>query len=126
MESKLYVGNMAKTTTEDELRTLFTQAGTVSLVEVIQSDATDIKYVERTMKLLADAGMSPVHVKRDIPGFIGNRLQHALKREAIALVANGVCDAETLDKVSALADGPIRLLVAARLGRTRLIDNLGV
>jgi 3-hydroxybutyryl-CoA dehydrogenase len=71
----------------------------VSLVEVIQSDATDIKYVERTMKLLADAGMSPVHVKRDIPGFIGNRLQHALKREAIALVANGVCDAETLDKV---------------------------
>lgn len=34
--------------------------------------------------------------------------------------------AETLDKVSALADGPIRLLVAARLGRTRLIDNLGV
>ncbi len=34
-----------------------------------------------------------------MPGFIGNRLQHALKREAIALVANGVCDAETLDKV---------------------------
>lgn len=71
----------------------------VALVEVIQSDATDIKFVDRTMKLLADAGMSPVHVKRDIAGFIGNRLQHALKREAIALVANGVCDAETLDKV---------------------------
>lgn len=71
----------------------------VSLVEVIQSDATGDVFVERTMNLLADAGMSPVHVKRDIPGFIGNRLQHALKREAIALVANGVCDAETLDKV---------------------------
>jgi 3-hydroxybutyryl-CoA dehydrogenase len=71
----------------------------VSLVEVIQSDATDIAYVERTMALLAGAGMSPVHVKRDIPGFIGNRLQHALKREAIALVASGVCDAETLDRV---------------------------
>jgi 3-hydroxybutyryl-CoA dehydrogenase len=40
-----------------------------------------------------------VHVKRDVPGFIGNRLQHALKREAIALVAAGVCDAETLDLV---------------------------
>jgi 3-hydroxybutyryl-CoA dehydrogenase len=71
----------------------------VPLVEVIQSEATDIKHVTRTMALLAGAVMSPVHVKRDIPGFIGNRLQHALKREAIALVADGVCDAETLDRV---------------------------
>jgi len=38
-------------------------------------------------------------VHRDIPGFISNRLQHALKREAIALVAAGVCDAETNDDV---------------------------
>lgn len=71
----------------------------VSLVEVIQSDATEMRFVTRTMELLAAAGMSPVHVKRDIAGFIGNRLQHALKREAIALVADGVCDAETLDRV---------------------------
>jgi 3-hydroxybutyryl-CoA dehydrogenase len=55
--------------------------------------------VRRTIALLAAAGRSPVHVRRDIPGFIGNRLQHALKREAIALVASGVCDAETLDTV---------------------------
>jgi 3-hydroxybutyryl-CoA dehydrogenase len=55
--------------------------------------------VARTMELLRDAGKKPVHVRRDIPGFIGNRLQHALKREAIALVAAGVCDAETLDTV---------------------------
>ena len=47
----------------------------------------------------AAAGRKPVHVRRDIPGFIGNRLQHALKREAIALVAAGVCDAETIDTV---------------------------
>jgi 3-hydroxybutyryl-CoA dehydrogenase len=40
-----------------------------------------------------------VHVRRDIPGFVGNRLQHALKREAVALVAAGVCDAETIDTV---------------------------
>ena len=43
--------------------------------------------------------MKSVHVKRDIPGFIGNRLQHAMKREAISLVADGVCDAETIDTV---------------------------
>jgi RNA recognition motif-containing protein len=36
MEAKLYVGNLAKSTTEDELRTLFAQAGTVALVEVIK------------------------------------------------------------------------------------------
>ena len=42
---------------------------------------------------------SPVHIKRDIPGFVGNRLQHAIKREAIALVAAGVCDADTIDEV---------------------------
>jgi 3-hydroxybutyryl-CoA dehydrogenase len=71
----------------------------VPLVEVIQADETDPRYVERTMELLVRCGMEPVHVMADVPGFIGNRLQHALKREAIALVADGVCDAETLDTV---------------------------
>jgi 3-hydroxybutyryl-CoA dehydrogenase len=51
------------------------------------------------MELLRDAGKVPVHVRRDVPGFVGNRLQHAMKREAIALVAAGVCDAETIDIV---------------------------
>jgi 3-hydroxybutyryl-CoA dehydrogenase len=55
--------------------------------------------VRRTMDLLREAGRNPVHIKRDIPGFVGNRLQHALKREAIALVAAGVCDADTIDEV---------------------------
>jgi 3-hydroxybutyryl-CoA dehydrogenase len=51
------------------------------------------------MDLLRDAGKTPVHVRRDVPGFVGNRLQHAMKREAVALVAAGVCDAETIDIV---------------------------
>jgi 3-hydroxybutyryl-CoA dehydrogenase len=71
----------------------------VALVEVVESEATDARAVERTMALLAAAAMRPVHVRADIPGFVGNRLQHALKREAIALVASGVCDAETIDTV---------------------------
>jgi 3-hydroxybutyryl-CoA dehydrogenase len=71
----------------------------VPLVEVVQSDETDPRHVDWTMALLARCGLSPVHVKADVPGFVGNRLQHALKREAIALVAAGVCDAETLDTV---------------------------
>ena len=71
----------------------------VPLVEVIQNERTSGAVVERTMQLLRRAGKVPVHVRRDIPGFVGNRLQHAMKREAIALVAAGVCDAETVDIV---------------------------
>jgi len=71
----------------------------VPLVEVIQNDKTSDAVVRATMNLLRQAGKVPVHVRRDIPGFVGNRLQHAMKREAIALVAAGVCDAETIDTV---------------------------
>jgi 3-hydroxybutyryl-CoA dehydrogenase len=81
----------------------------VPLVEVIQTEWTSDDVVRKTMDVLRDAGRSPVHVRRDIPGFIGNRLQHALKREAIALVAAGVADAETIDTV--IKDG-----FGARLG----------
>lgn len=71
----------------------------VKLVEVVQSEQTSDATVARTIRLFQDAGHCAVHVRKDIPGFIGNRLQHALKREAIALVADGVCDANTVDEV---------------------------
>ncbi|MGH6671767.1 MAG: 3-hydroxyacyl-CoA dehydrogenase family protein [Xanthobacteraceae bacterium] len=71
----------------------------VPLVEVIQNESTSDAVVRATMELLRGAGKTPVHVRRDVPGFVGNRLQHAMKREAIALVAAGVCDAETIDTV---------------------------
>ena len=71
----------------------------VPLVEVIQNEKTSDAVLRATMDVLRDAGKVPVHVRRDIPGFVGNRLQHAMKREAFALVAAGVCDAETVDTV---------------------------
>jgi 3-hydroxybutyryl-CoA dehydrogenase len=71
----------------------------VPLVEVIQNEKTSHDVVRATIELLRGAGKTPVHVRRDVPGFVGNRLQHAMKREAIALVAAGVCDAETIDIV---------------------------
>lgn len=71
----------------------------VKLVEVVQADQTSDATVERAIALFEAAGHCAVHVRKDIPGFIGNRLQHALKREAIALVADGVCDAATVDEV---------------------------
>ena len=51
------------------------------------------------MELHRDLGQTPVHVRKDVSGSIGNRLQMALWREAIHLVETGVCDAETVDKV---------------------------
>ena len=68
------------------------------------------------MALLTHAGKTPVRVGRDVPGFIGNRLQHALWREAIALVAEGVCDAETVDLV-------VRNTIGLRLATLGPLEN---
>ena len=71
----------------------------VPLVEVIETQWTSAETVDWTMKLHEAAGKTPAHVKKDVPGFIGNRLQHALWREAISLVEHGICDAQTVDAV---------------------------
>ncbi|MDF0603655.1 3-hydroxyacyl-CoA dehydrogenase NAD-binding domain-containing protein [Psychromarinibacter sp. C21-152] len=71
----------------------------IPLVEVIRTDWTDDASMDAMVALLADAGKTPVRVEKDVPGFIGNRLQHALWREAISLVENGICDAESVDTV---------------------------
>jgi 3-hydroxybutyryl-CoA dehydrogenase len=71
----------------------------VPLVEVIATEWTSPQAVAWTMALHQRAGKKPAHVKKDVPGFIGNRLQHALWREAISLVEHGICDAETVDAV---------------------------
>lgn len=69
----------------------------IPLVEVVQAEATSDETIAATMALLTRVGKSPAHVRKDLPGFVANRLQHALWREAIAMVAEGVCDAATLD-----------------------------
>ena len=71
----------------------------VPLVEVIKTAATDPARARKMFDLLARVGKTPAMVEKDVPGFIGNRLQHALWREAIAIVAEGICDAETVDTV---------------------------
>src|SRR5215470_16780541 len=77
----------------------------VPLVEVIGTEWTSPQAIDWTMALHADAGKKPAHVKKDVPGFIGNRLQHALWREAVSLVERGICDAETVDTVIKAAFG---------------------
>jgi 3-hydroxybutyryl-CoA dehydrogenase len=71
----------------------------VPLVEVIKTPQTDPALAQQMFDLLAAVGKTPAMVEKDVAGFIGNRLQHALWREAIALVADGVCDARTVDTV---------------------------
>jgi 3-hydroxybutyryl-CoA dehydrogenase len=94
----------------------------VPLVEVIETQWTSAAAVDFTMKLHAAAGKMPAHVKRDVPGFIGNRLQHALWREAIALVEQGICDAETVDTVIKAAFGR-RLAVLGPLENADMVGT---
>ena len=77
----------------------FMPAHLIPLVEVIQGDRTREDVIEAVMDFLADAGKTPVRVRRDIPGFIANRLQHALAREAMSLVQKGVASVEDVDMV---------------------------
>jgi 3-hydroxybutyryl-CoA dehydrogenase len=92
----------------------------VPLVEVIATEWTAPDAIAFTMKLHANVGKTPVHVKKDVPGFVGNRLQHALWREAISLVENDICDAETIDTVIKAAFGR-RLAVLGPLENADLV-----
>ena len=94
----------------------------VPLVEVIETQWTSPQVVAWTVKLHEMAGKKPAHVKKDVTGFIGNRLQHALWREAISLVENGVCDAETVDAVVKSSFG-LRLPVLGPLENADLVGT---
>ncbi len=94
----------------------------VPLVEVIGTRWTSAAAIERTIALHAAAGKTPVHVKKDVPGFVGNRLQHALWREAISLVENGICDAATVDTVIKASFGR-RLAVLGPLENADLVGT---
>ncbi|WP_299734559.1 3-hydroxyacyl-CoA dehydrogenase family protein [uncultured Roseobacter sp.] len=92
----------------------------IPLVEVVKTEWTDPDLAQRMFDLLAQAGKTPAMVEKDVPGFIGNRLQHALWREAISLVENGICDAETVDNVVKASFGR-RLAVLGPLENADLV-----
>ena len=70
----------------------------IPLVEVVKSDASSDEVAETVMEVLRSAGKKPVLCKKDVPGFIANRMQHALWREAISIVERGIADAATVDE----------------------------
>jgi 3-hydroxybutyryl-CoA dehydrogenase len=71
----------------------------IPLVEVVRTEHAADWCIDATYELLQRVGKHPVRVHRDVPGFVGNRLQHALWREAFAIIDDGICDAATVDEV---------------------------
>lgn len=70
----------------------------IPLVEVIRGNDTSDNTMDVTFELMKSIGKHPVRVNKDVPGFVGNRLQHALWREAISIVERGIADAATVDE----------------------------
>jgi 3-hydroxybutyryl-CoA dehydrogenase len=67
------------------------------LVEVIAGERTAPEAFELACQLIDRSGKRPIRVLKDIPGFLGNRLQIALQREALALAERGVASPEDID-----------------------------
>jgi len=75
----------------------FMPAEVVPLVEIVMGQKTAIQFAEQACELYKAIGKKPVLVKKDIPGFLANRIQHALMREALSLVQEGIATPEDID-----------------------------
>jgi 3-hydroxybutyryl-CoA dehydrogenase len=94
----------------------------IPLVEVVKGRKTSDEVLETTYQFLKSVGKYAVKVMKDVPGFIGNRLQHALWREAISIVEDGIADPASVDDVIKKGFG-IRLPV---LGPLENADMVGL
>ncbi|MBN1997189.1 3-hydroxyacyl-CoA dehydrogenase family protein [candidate division KSB1 bacterium] len=94
----------------------------VPLVEVCGGCETHPEAIKITMQLLKRIGHKPVLLKKEILGFIGNRLMHALNREALALVQEGVVEPADIDKVVLTSFGPR----FANIGPLEYLDFVGL
>jgi len=76
----------------------FNPAHITPLVEVVKGEHTSDETAEALVSILDDAGKTPVTVEKDVPGFIGNRIQMAMTYEAFSLLEQGVASAEDIDR----------------------------
>ena len=100
----------------------FMPAHLVPLVEVILGAASNPAHAETLAAFMRGCGMVPVIVKKDLPGFLANRLQHALAREAFAMIDDGVATAQDVDNAVRFGFG-FRFLAA---GPVLQRDHAGV
>ncbi|NCB63528.1 MAG: 3-hydroxyacyl-CoA dehydrogenase family protein [Clostridia bacterium] len=94
----------------------------IPLVEVINTAYASPAVVEEMCAVLRGANKMPVVVKKDVPGFLANRMQHALLREAISIVESGIADAADVDNAIKYGFG-MRLGVS---GPMEVIDRGGL
>lgn len=92
------------------------------LVEVVQTKDSSTEIINQAIHILTEAGKKPIHVKKDVPGFVANRMQHALWREAFHILNEGIADAETIDEAVRSSFG-LRLPV---LGPIENADMIGL
>jgi 3-hydroxybutyryl-CoA dehydrogenase len=75
----------------------FMPAHLVPLVEVVMGEASDEGCADALIAFMHRCAMVPVKVRKDLPGFLANRLQHALSREAFSLIDRGIASPEDVD-----------------------------
>jgi 3-hydroxybutyryl-CoA dehydrogenase len=83
----------------------FMPAHLIPLVEVVRSVHTDVALAEKVGDFMRSLGKRPVQVKKDVIGFLGNRIQGALMREALWLIEQGVASPEDVDATVRLSFG---------------------
>ncbi|WP_245753409.1 3-hydroxyacyl-CoA dehydrogenase family protein [Paraburkholderia sartisoli] len=71
----------------------------IPLVEVVPGSETTPEVTAKTVELMSAIGMEPVQLAKAIPGFVGNRLQFAVLREALNIVRSGAATPEEVDRV---------------------------
>ena len=94
----------------------------IPLVEVVPGEETASATVDATYELLLSVGKHPVKVKKDVPGFVANRLQHALWREAVSIVEHGIADAATVDECIKFGFG-LRLPALGPMENSDMVGN---
>lgn len=94
----------------------------IPVVEVARGELTSDEVFSLTCKLLRDVGKEPVHVKKQVPGLLVNRIQTAMFREIISLLETGVASPEDIDKA---VRGSIGIRLAA-IGPLTTVDLAGV
>ena len=70
----------------------------IPIIEVVAGAETAPETVERMSALIRDINLIPILIKKDVPGFVENRVLYAIMRECVDLVEDGVIDAEALDQ----------------------------
>ena len=94
----------------------------IPVIEVIRGEKTSQEAVDLTWRMVEKIGMVPAEVKKDIAGFVENRILYAIMREALHLLDEGVASAEDIDKITKWGIG-YKLAV---IGPLELLDMAGL